>query len=239
MGSITELNKEQESNRNIDFKQIFLQRLSKIEPFSEEEGKDEAYFFAQAGIEQVKKRAVALVFPSKNEGIDYFDRPLDLWIEDYKDIGDKDYPHYQAVEKLERFLLDNEYNEYIGGLNMRSAYVIQDVKNRIFLLFDEGPAEIPKGDLEFEYGERWVKLIEKYNLENILGDYSDDFMVTPIGGDIVGKIREDNFLRNFAEKYQMTNFQFMRFRTFILSAKKSNTSINYDSVAKEIIAEDL
>ncbi len=75
--------------------------------------------------------------------------------------------------------------------------------------------------------------------------------ITLLGEDLVGKIREEQVFYKYAEKYHMTNTQYMRFRTLARAAKEAvkpasyitpqrseeKTTVTYDDIARSVILD--
>lgn len=89
--------------------------------------------------------------------------------------------------------------------------------------------------------------MQKYNIKKIIGQFNEREL--PNGSkifgytgtqeilnlELVGKERENRFLHSFAQKYKMTNTQFLRFLTHIKTQKQGQT---YDEIAQEVIRMD-
>lgn len=229
----------------------FHRRLTAITQLTSQAGRDEAWRLNGIGITQVKFRAPVCVYSFESEK--HFDYPrLEIWVEDPKNITDHRQPHWEARDHLGDFAKAKGFN--FGQLPV-SGYIFQDNSNRLLLSVDHYTAQdLAKGIQSDEWKRKgWSNLIENYGLAMIFGNipydevYQKDGFTHSVHGvtvtnvldyDLVGQIREDNFLRDFARRYQMTNWQFMRFRLLTSGAKDAKISTNYEQLVQELLAED-
>ena len=83
---------------------------------------------------------------------------------------------------------------------------------------------------------------ERYGLEKIIGRFGhigdEEKIENLLDFDLVGRLREDNYLAGFAKKYKMTNNQFMRFRSLVKSMQAAKQSTDVDKIAKDVATED-
>ena len=239
----------------VNFKQIFDEKLQSIAPLSEQESEWESEGFQDLGIKKIKRKVPAVIFRKS------FKSKLQLWTTNPKNIKSR-YPHDDIREELEKFLEANRLNPEIGS-NASSAYIIQDNENKLYLFFDGITAEGRKRETEYGYDsvKKYEDLMQQYGIEKMMGQFSETKkkgnttsdgwkMENILDKDIIGRIRENEYLVKFAEKYQMTNNQFMRFRLRAIAGREAalkdkegaSKGISYlidlDDLAKEVIAQD-
>lgn len=240
------LHKEQIPNNesmagSLDFKKMFFDKLATIEPYDERTGKLTAKHFLlnDIGIAQVKRLVPSLVFSIQSD----LPTSLDMYLEDPGNIAGEDYPHWAMENKLTDMLRKNGYALKHDRLLLKtSCFIVQDVGDRLFLLLDPIPTGEIKNRIESNLTKQvWFMLVEKYNLDKIVGSTGPAWMGIDgdkeiiLEKDIIGKIREDDYMQSFADKYGMTNFQFTRFRIRILSAIDAGIPVDYDTIARESI----
>lgn len=239
------------------FKELFLKRLQDIEPFSKEDGENEAYSLRPLGISTIRLQAPVVIFALAKSPEYLDDGPYQLWIEDIKRVSDKSYPHYELEAQLESYLDDNKILKSNPRPSRGSAYVIESDQGQLYLTVSSIIASSLSCRLQCEVEQyvegqkqfaKFVPLIGEYGLTNIIGTFSLDikdgnltlftsYQKFLLEADLIGKIRENNYIYSFAEKYQMTYFQFLRFRSLVLACKESSTAIVYDKSAQEIAKE--
>lgn len=176
------------------------------------------------------------------------------------------YIHDDVREELKKFLeasnLDPEISSYAT-----SAYIIEDDEDKLYLFFNGAVAEYRKNDVKYgyEFGYKNIKkyeeLMQRYGIEKMIGQFDETKtegdtttfgwkMENILDKDIIGRIRENEYLVKFSKKYKMTNTQFMRFRVRAIEGKKaalgdkeaarkgvSFLDIDLDNLAKEVVAQ--
>jgi len=243
---------QKEKRPKLDFKQIFQEKLESITPLSDEDSEWEAVDFRNLGIKIIKRKAPAIIFsfPKNKE---------QLWATDPKNIK-SNYPHDKVRAELENFLKTNHYKPGIISY-ATSAYIMQDDKNKLYLFFDGPTAERKKEEADRGYYDgvkKYDDLIQRYGIEKMIGQFPEittegdtttyGYKMVPIlDRDIIGKIRENDYLRSFAKKYGMSISQFMRFRIRAISAREAAIKdkeasekgmqylIDLDTLAKEVL----
>jgi hypothetical protein len=257
---------EQRENPSINFVRIFKDKLASIEELTVNPYRQEIIRgLDQVGIKKVKKLAPAEVF--RIETSEGTRSGFNLWIENDKDCDIK-YPHTDVRPKLEDFLRNNKRED---EMNYNNAFIIQDEQNEIHLIVNQYWGENIQSYMRMNYKyrkellQKYLDFIDKYGIKQIIGKMaateeekeerlygSKNVRLLDIDFDLVGQIREDRYLYSFAEKYQMTNTQYLRFwlkATAALEAEKQKLKnpedkrgIKYitdlDTLAKESIAED-
>lgn len=241
----------------LDLKKAFEEKLGSIEPLSEREGWWESAGLHEFGIETIKRKAPCILFYDKKD----INSGFNLWLEDAKECH-PDYPHNDVEKKLRKFLEENKIQ-----LNFMdfSSYFIEDNKEKRYLFFDAITAEWLKSNMKSSKPKiNMEKLMLNYNIDKIFGkfphsqedDYSqstDSNIVNIIGKDAFGSIRENSYLISFAQKYNMTNSQFMRFRLRAIASREAmlhdekaknaiekgaTYSIDLDTLAQETVSEN-
>lgn len=248
-----------EIKKKIDFRQIFNTKLESIAPLSEQDSEWESADFQDLGIKKVKRKIAAVIFGfSVNK--------LQLWITDPKNT-ESNYIHDDVKVELGKFLETNNSKMKIGLTG--SAYIIQNGEGKLYLFFDGVVAEGRKNDVDFgyDYGieslKKYEELMQRYGIEKMIGQFSEVTtkgdtttygykMMNILNKDIIGRIRENEYLVGFAKKYGMTNNQFMRFRIRAIAGREATLTdkdkeitkrgfrylVNLDDLAKEVIAQD-
>ena len=245
----------------IDFQQIFESKLASIEPLTPQEAEWESRGLEDIGVNSVIRQAPCVILypdPMKNDA----EKNYDIWVEDAKNCS-FDYPHEDVQETFKKF-----QKQQGGGIAKpgRSAYVIEDNQKRLYLLFGTKAAEFTKQDLDYaDERKLWEGLMLRYHFSKLIGqfpyqkrwvedgvdhgEFGSNF-VNIFDKDIVGRIRENSYLMHFADKYGMTNTQFMRFRLRAISARDVALSdkesaergtgylLDLDTLAKDVIAQD-
>lgn len=248
-----------------NFVRIFERKVASITPLSDAEGTDLAWDLGDVGIIQLKRRMPAIIFDLDQLNPE-LDNPIDcslyLWVGDLNEIRDLRLVHKELESQLRKFLQDHISCPPLF-INPESGYVIEDNRGNIYLAVSSPIVNTIQGDVRHSLattdsitkflGERWINLIKRYSLAKIIGNVKKFLLPgdkgyypgfynwvteTVLNLDLVGKWREDGFIYMFAEEYGMSNFQFMRFRSFISAANRAQTSIVYDQVAREIIESD-
>ncbi len=229
---------------------IFRERLVAIKPY--ETPRTSVGRYKHIGINQINRLAHVVIFETAKEGEDVDDilnRPKHLWVADpaqFERIAG--YLHGYISDDL----IDNgPFSEdfYIPN-NFEHGFLIEDEKDRIFLFPDETKFHFHQGQFE---EERWETLAQMYGIEAIvrfqgvsrneeredgIHTISTTEAVITHSFDFVGKEREERYLRSFAEKYEMTNVQFMRFIALVRGSTEHVQSLDYNHIAQEIVAED-
>ena len=253
--------REREIKKKIDFRKIFAEKIESITPLSEQDSEWESADFQDLGIKKIKRKIPAVIvrFSGNN-------KKLQLWITDPKDTTTANYIHDDVREELGKFLEANKLNPEISK-NATSAYVIQDEEGRLYLFFNGITAEGKKFDVEmgYNYGLDYLKkheeLMQRYGIEKMIGQFDETItkgdttsygwkMENILDKDIIGRIRENEYLVKYAQKYKMTNIQFMRFRLRAIEGRKaalgnkeaaekgiSYLDVDLDNLAKEILAQ--
>lgn len=234
-----------ETNKNIpDFREIFYKTLEETPPFVRTLAKE--YSFSEIGITQINKLIPTLIFTSmdlltETESVDLSD--LNLWLLNPYGTPNEPYPHLLMDDELKAFL--KNYNKL--PIHMFRGNIIQDDFGKIYLWPIRGTEKLvtdnlnaginSKDDLFFQ--KRWVTLIEKYGIEKIISSREEGKVILERNLiNLIDQKTEDEYLFSFARKYEMTYFQYLRFRCLVDSAKETLVSTNFEKVAKEIIEFD-
>lgn len=246
----------------INFKRIFDDKLESIKPLSTSDSEWEAHGLDEVGINSVKRKAPCIIFYSKRD----IDLGYNIWLEDSRDC-DRRYPHDDVIDSFKKFQKENKITIDYGNF---SGFIIEDKEGKKYLLFLDNVAEYKKEDVIDQESRRYlIDLSRDYGIEKIIGSFKYEIKETsenPTSGafsytvstgfkfenildeNILANIRENSYLKSFAEKYKMTNTQFMRFRIRAISGRKAYEKekvdegvrylINLDDLAKEVIAQD-
>lgn len=252
--------REREIKKKINFRKIFAEKIESIEPLSEQDSEWESAGFQDLGIKKIKRKIPAVIFRG------FSGNKLQLWATDPKNTTQVNYIHDDVREELEKFLEASNLDPEISS-NATSAYIIQDDEDKLYLFFDGVVAEYRKEDVSFgyDYGveslKKYEELMKRYGIEKMMGQFNETKtegdtktlgwkMENILDKDIIGRIRENEYLVKFAKKYGMNNTQFMRFRVRAIEGRKaalgdreaaekgiSYLDVDLDNLAKEIMAQ--
>ncbi|MDO8638314.1 MAG: hypothetical protein Q7R43_01970 [Candidatus Daviesbacteria bacterium] len=255
-----------------DFREIFYQKLDLVTPFSKEEGGYEANFYDldQIGVFCMKRKAPVLMFCLGEYG--KTDRRLmkkygkhiepidfnnwDIWLKDPKSIENHRYPHWEVEEDLIDFLREHHLLRAL----QRSAFIIQDDRDKLFLWADGVMANSFDSETKtknYFFHKGWINLFQNYGLEKFLGRVDKTSTTVSVEGyeltrydfetvvffdsekiDLISKEREERYCFYTALDYKMTNSQYLRFRCLVDSAKEALMPTNFKKVAQNIIELD-
>lgn len=230
----------------------FTHKINAFVPLSPQDGKDEAWRLNGIGITQAKFRAPTCIFIYNPDQHPEFPR-YELWVKDPKTLIERYQPHWEVREELDEFARQNNFTTDNIPL---SGYVLQDDKDKLHLTVDPYTAK----DLGSRFTsddwlrKSWTRLVEAYGISTIFGNIpftntfekdgmihsTNDVIVTKVvDQDLIGQIREDNFLGEIAIRNQMTNSQYLRLQLLTSGARDAKIPVVYENIAKEIIADDL
>jgi hypothetical protein len=239
---------EQKETEPIDFLSVFNAKLEAISPSTEWKNDWEKNGLEKIGIAPLIKKIPCDIFYNREGEADV--SVDELWIEDPKNCGSR-YPHAAVHESLQQFLEEKGRSDTLPAT--ASGYLLVDENNKKYLFLDKAETAeyyIRQIKSKERQRERWEKMVKKYGLEKIFGNLSEEiwdektgrYFETVLEPSLVEKTREENYLSGFAEKYQMTNNQFIRFHAQAMAAleafKKYENSVDLDALAKEIIADE-
>lgn len=169
------------------------------------------------------------------------DQRYDIWLQDPSvDLDHAEFRHSIVRGEAIRFLnvQEGEMVSYI------SAYVFQDSFDDLYLTVDNPEVHEHLLRLNEDYARGWVSLIDRYHLADIVGHYSvtvrgESSTTTRavVGPDFIGMIRVNDAIRKLAERYNMTTFEFIRFRLLVNSAFAARQPISWDKTAEEILSD--
>lgn len=166
-----------------------------------------------------------------------------------KNTGNKLRPHSELEQEAELYSLRSHHK---SGQPFVSGEVVQDDTNRLYLLINANYGALLKKtvtkDLEGGYKhstlENWLVLMEKYSIGTLIGDGYIGSMAstvertkepkTIISLDLLGELRKDYYLLDFAQRYKMTYTQYCRFRALTRSCQDAEISVNCEKIAQEI-----
>ncbi len=249
---------KKESSPEINYKEIFDQKLASIKGVSRGKG-DVLSGLEGLGI-KVVKLAPALIFSPKE--FEWPKKEYQLWLEDFNDTGVM-YPHAKAEDRLKQFLASKKVElPKETRMILLSSYVIQDDQGSVYLIVDNLLGRVIRTDVSDEESQtKWSDLVSRYALKQVITKipegksvidlYSSRYGSKPetlISLDLVGQIRENMYLLSFGEKYKMTNSQFMRFRLRAITSREAALNdkdaalngvsylINLDDLAKEVVS---
>lgn len=228
-----------------DFRKIFSERLAEIEPLKDEEAINLASWYADTGIKGIRKEVPAIIFRSgKDER-----SPLDnIWIEN-SNVTEKErvsFVHNRISKDLADFL------EIDGRPDVLSGYMVEDMEGQLHLIVDLQIGSIIRNNQELEdedyksildvmrvYGitdiiEKASKRQERMTKRGVV-DYQDRITEALVDQSLIDKRREDLFLINLAQKYSMTNSQYMRLKILHDTLLRSGTQVNLEEIAKSIV----
>lgn len=166
-----------------------------------------------------------------------------LWIENPDDIENKDFPHSELDRSFEQFLKRNN----LLGFRVASCTIIQDKEDKRYLLLD--PRGIIKVNSELRRSlskieSYWTQLAVDYRIEAIIGEYKrENAMDNPdhikiIDSDLIGRLREAQYLLSIAQRYKMTISQYLRLRILSERFMIVKEAIIYERLAKDIVNLD-
>jgi hypothetical protein len=226
----------------VDFVNIFNQRMQAVVPYPPQTAREIALLSSEVELDLIRKKLPAVVFVATQENRIWHTSAIKgIWVEPADSLKSRHRPHGEVVERMKKVF---EINNLTGG-KVSSALVFEDGKGDRHLVLDfEGSLEV---DDEREHNKKafedlWVGLAREYRLSSIAGpkpiyiDEEDRFKF--VTSDLIGKLREEEYILSFATERQMTNFQWLRFRALALGAKKSGISVVYSELANDIILQD-
>ena len=230
---------QKETEPKIDFVEIFKERLKNL-PLASEEIKQSLPWELQ----DVKKIATALVLAFEKIS------NWDIWIENFtnKNLKSKYDPslsvHSEAQNILKQFLSrQSNIQKYKYKLEFPiCAFIIQNVADKISLLLERDIAETLV-NLQLHYQEEIISLYENYNLNEVIGAFDFDYKTRIFGKtknilnspNIMDKVRELQYLKNFRRYHPMTNTQYARWLTASKTKEQGQTD---EDVAEKITAMD-
>jgi hypothetical protein len=143
--------------------------------------------------------------------------------------------------------LEDGIRKFIGRYGLKfakvsSAVTFVDGEDKRHLLLDAVGTYAAKEERKYDKDgsqEFWLGLAKDYGLTAVLGDWQMRNFRTnePIrfaDSELLGKLREEDYLFSFAKEHQMTNSQFLRFRTLAMSANNAGISTNYETLAQKV-----
>jgi len=238
----------QEEGRIIDrgeqpkpnFVGLFNQRLAAIPPLPSHDQYEIPLLrdYALPDTKRVVKALPAIVFiTGKTNPIYHAEADFDIWIEDPSELDRSYYPHGQLTESMKSYV---RQHSRLHPARVSSAELFERENNERILVLDIKDGRQSKENMdEFEDEKlQWAAMARRYHITNIYGDFPQygtkyGEVARVLTADVVGKIREDEFLRGYAQRNTMTNTEWMRFRTRALTAKASGVSVTYDNLVKE------
>ena len=231
---------QKETKPPIDFVKIFKERLDSFPTASEEIKQNLPW-----ELKDVKKIATALICAFENT----FN--WNIWIENFtKKTLELKYNPYASVHVetkvlLERFMRqktgNSVYDQFDLGFPI-SAFITQDTRDKISLLIEEDKAQTLI-NTQKSWEKDIISLYDNYNLDNIIGAFDFDRKSRTFGKveknlnspNIVGKIKELQYYKNFRQYHPMSNTQYARWLTASKTKKQGQTN---EDVWQKIIAMD-
>ena len=229
---------KEQTDENLDFVQIFHQRLEAIE-IGSEMGRKYIYLLRdieKVGLKGIKKVAEGIIFSLNKK-----DRaPFYLWIKDPKDIKDEVRPHGEVLKDLQEAYLPNPPHTIFLHY---SALIIQDNEDNIHLLFDD----VRTFDFNHQINREsliWLNFLERFNITKIIGKVERDeidedgiSIKSKILTDrnLLGEIRQEKHIEGFAKEKGMTRKQYQEFRRKVLEAEDSKTQISWTEIAESVL----
>lgn len=226
-----------------DFVGEFRRRLAEIPSIDGKDSVIEGKLYRGIGIVRLKHKVPAILFQRD-------ERSLDVWMENPVKMHGA-YPHSYLDTSLRR-----RFPELDNHTVTAHAVVLEDWESHTYLSIDRGVGKIVKiivAEGSSEIKTPWFDidiledLMKRYGIHKITSNmpqeatrgnrsfhWSRDEEILSL--DIVGQYREARFLKSYQERYEMTAAQFLRFRTFVNSAKRAGQPLNYDQLAAEIVA---
>ena len=200
-----------EGIQNFEFTKEFKARLLTIKEKSAETSYTD--FYQEVGISRVRRKAAALVFPSKSNEV----APLEIWIDEIDDNGY--FIHGRANRSFE--LVFPNVRDEIPFFRAHSAMIVQDWDNKLYLFLDEvlkkcvqemKKEETMLGIIPEKNPTSWEKLMKDYDISKIAGtvkratredgrehtEWVDEVFLEE---DIIGKLRETQMLNVYKHKY--------------------------------------
>ncbi len=239
---------EYETRREVpDFKKIFSERLASVEPLSEEASRDLSIWYQDAGIIGIKKEVPAIIFRSGGKSNDQIDS---IWIENSNVVErERDsFIHNRVSKELTRFLGGEERPDPLSG------YLIEDNEGLLHMTVDLqiGSAIRNNRESEDEDYKNLLDTMRAYNIFNIIEKaskrqermakrgvlaYQNRIPEALLDQTMVEKRREGIFLVNLAQKYSMTNTQYMRLKILADTLHRSGVQSSLEEIAKSIVED--
>lgn len=246
------INNERENKETApDFLKIFEERLASVEPLTDEDAKDLASWYNDAGITSLKREMPVILF--NPNGIE-FATLTDIWTENPDNLDmTSHYIHDQLIDKLHEFLSISKNILYVFA-----GYILEDSNGIRYLVLDETRANNVKNNMlgddyrDKERGSQLLDLLNKYSISKIIETYSKEEVITEgdttitktrsasrevIGKNMLDKRREDVALINLARKYNMTNSQYLRLVTLAKVLFEDGKQVSLDEIAQSIVED--
>lgn len=198
----------------------------------------------KVGITKVQALFTALVFrlPSDTE------EHLHLWIgkpKQHKDAFDDQFQHGALQRKLEAFLRENRET---ARLHMPySSFLVIDQQGGRNLIISQWTADMVENDLKSgddAAAADWERLFKQYRIDRLIGALQEGYASLPniIHGEaIFENMREEQYFVGLAQRFGMTNFEFLRFHQRARSVwqvqQPGSVPISYEALAREVVDE--
>lgn len=235
----------------IDFVEIFRGKLAGIEVISEHL---RGYFqedLEKLGIKDKKRMCAGVVFEigviddyiTRYAGTqfnpDKESKRLELWIEDIESAKMfEKFRHHDVESELEYFL--EEHSMPITKIRPTPFYLIQDSDDKIYIILEKiGRSIDEQTEKETVVRSLWLDLQKKYGIEKIFREPEKGVKEDAYADvDLVGKLREYNYLLAIIKKYDLNDLQSLKLRTLIQRNHDLKRSINYDTLANQIAKQE-
>lgn len=234
-----------------DFKKIFKKRLEAIELYGEEAlSWSNRGYEEEIGVDEVTKVACAVLFNNP-----FAEDDEELWILDPEEVKFTRMLHF-VVEKDLKSFLKSSYLHTPDPKYFISSFVFEDGDGNINLYFDEDFTKVVLGEIrENEYKRRqWERFLQSYEINQVIThigykkeyetEYNGEMLPTieygstafkMINLDLIGQIRTERYIEGIAERLFLNNFQYLRFRRFVLCAVESGQSVNFEEIARNSV----
>ncbi len=218
----------------IDFTEIFREKLARIKSNERINAEEEAFHFRKYGISEVRKRAYSIIFLAYPDNSGRDNAVGNLWIEDSYNLQIGHYPHYQIHQLLEEYTKPRQLKTSV----ISKGELVEDENSKLHILLDSihtNDLESMRTHLPQRFSQIWGSVINRYNIESILGA---NFKVeaNKLGAsDVAGQKRENDYLLQLALERKMIYFQWLRLRLLGQGTKRAG-DLGYNSLADEIVA---
>lgn len=220
------------------FVNLFHQRLEQTKPLENVE----RGYFREIGIDKVLREEYVIVFEVEQEK-ERRPRPLHLW------VRGPNTPTVRFITGAVHYnLVEEAQNHAPSGVTVSNypaaAMVLQDNKGNIYLVADQ----MSEARFNLVDSYRWANLASSYGIAAIVKVIRKEEIseMRPIRWskyvieteyDYLGVTRERRYLESYARRYEMTNSQYLRFKSLAKAFMQNSERYGLDRLAQDIISE--
>ena len=245
---LTDLSSPREPN---DLVSVFRHRMTTILPWNGERAQNEARDYKEVGITSVRRLVPALAMAVWIAGTPPLDEqgqtPYQLWVAQKQHDRMAEWVHDDLKDECK--LLFPGYGLECTPFYIPCYMVEDDTGDYHLMIESERWSTVLTSELRSDSRSVWMDLASRYSISTIFGQFAEEWgegkptIYVPrtrliMGSDILGRIRERNFLLSIAAKYRMTNFQYLRFRILVTQLFSAGVATNYHTLAEQIVASD-